>query len=231
MLAGGPYYLRRRMVYTTPWEPGFDTTKVLAKKMACWLDLVVVDPLLEGESWNMLSSVGVVIQFTTIVRPQPNSKEDAESFVEVGKPNTRKTPNSKPVGEEPSTSNQYEVLGKEQKNVDGDADNTSHHQQNQQKIDSPSSSTPEIGTKAIDEVQTVKVIPENPQNKGATNQDQNEELNNTIIPDLNNPHHARDLAIEQNRLDREKKRKEKREKKRGKKKTSRKDNIQIPEGR
>ncbi|KAL3698179.1 hypothetical protein R1sor_012255 [Riccia sorocarpa] len=62
VLAGGPYYLRRRMVYTTPWEPGFDTSKVLAKKMACWLDLVDVDPLLEGESWNLLATLGEVIQ-------------------------------------------------------------------------------------------------------------------------------------------------------------------------
>ncbi|KAL3681750.1 hypothetical protein R1sor_024706 [Riccia sorocarpa] len=62
VLAGGPYYLRRRMVYTTPWEPGFDTSKVLAKNMACWLDLVDVDPLLEGESLNLLQTLGDVIQ-------------------------------------------------------------------------------------------------------------------------------------------------------------------------
>ncbi|KAL3675760.1 hypothetical protein R1sor_025708 [Riccia sorocarpa] len=40
VLAGGPYYMRRRMVYTVPWEPGFDMKKILSKQLACWLDLL-----------------------------------------------------------------------------------------------------------------------------------------------------------------------------------------------
>ncbi|KAL3691961.1 hypothetical protein R1sor_005612 [Riccia sorocarpa] len=58
VLAGGPYYMRRRMVYTVPWEPGFDTKKTLAKHLACWLDLLDVDPMLEGEGPNLLASLG-----------------------------------------------------------------------------------------------------------------------------------------------------------------------------
>ncbi|KAL3677674.1 hypothetical protein R1sor_020630 [Riccia sorocarpa] len=40
------------MIYTAPWEPGFDTSKILAKHMAVWLDLVNVDPLIEEEGPN-----------------------------------------------------------------------------------------------------------------------------------------------------------------------------------
>ncbi|KAL3694178.1 hypothetical protein R1sor_007829 [Riccia sorocarpa] len=56
VLAGGPYYLRKRMVYTTPWEPGFNTKKVLAKKMAC----------LEEEGWHLLSTLGQVARMTEL---------------------------------------------------------------------------------------------------------------------------------------------------------------------
>ncbi|KAL3695841.1 hypothetical protein R1sor_009917 [Riccia sorocarpa] len=73
VLAGGPYYLRRRMVYTTPWgfrEPGFDTNRVLAKKMTVWLDLIDVDPLMEGESWNLLATLGDVIQSAGMTEQQ-----------------------------------------------------------------------------------------------------------------------------------------------------------------
>ncbi|KAL3691827.1 hypothetical protein R1sor_005478 [Riccia sorocarpa] len=62
VLAGGPYYMKRRMVYTTPWCPGFDTSKIISKQMACWLDLVNVDHCLEGEAENLLSSIGKVLQ-------------------------------------------------------------------------------------------------------------------------------------------------------------------------
>ncbi|KAL3690414.1 hypothetical protein R1sor_016723 [Riccia sorocarpa] len=62
VLAGGPYYMRKRMIYNVPWEPGFDTKKVLAKKLACWLDLLEVDPMLEGESDNLLASLGQVMR-------------------------------------------------------------------------------------------------------------------------------------------------------------------------
>ncbi|KAL3696372.1 hypothetical protein R1sor_010448 [Riccia sorocarpa] len=41
------------MVYTTPWETGLDTKKFLTKKMACWLDLVDIDQLIEDEAMNM----------------------------------------------------------------------------------------------------------------------------------------------------------------------------------
>ncbi|KAL3675121.1 hypothetical protein R1sor_025069 [Riccia sorocarpa] len=50
------------MVYTMQWEPGFDTSKTLAKKMAVWLDLVNVNPLIEEEGWNLLSTLGTVIR-------------------------------------------------------------------------------------------------------------------------------------------------------------------------
>ncbi|KAL3697085.1 hypothetical protein R1sor_011161 [Riccia sorocarpa] len=62
ILAGGPYYMRRRMVYIVPWEPRYDTKKTLAKKMACWLDLLDVDPMLEGEGENLLASLGNVLR-------------------------------------------------------------------------------------------------------------------------------------------------------------------------
>ncbi|KAL3696150.1 hypothetical protein R1sor_010226 [Riccia sorocarpa] len=68
VLTSGPYYMRRRMIYTTPWEPGFDTSKVLAKKMACWLDLMEVDPMLEMEGQNMLSALGEVLQTAGITK-------------------------------------------------------------------------------------------------------------------------------------------------------------------
>ncbi|KAL3684532.1 hypothetical protein R1sor_002554 [Riccia sorocarpa] len=70
VLAGGPYYLRRRMVYTTPWEPGFDTNKVLTKKMACWLDLKNVDPLIEDEATSMLSTLGEVVRVAGVTEKQ-----------------------------------------------------------------------------------------------------------------------------------------------------------------
>ncbi|KAL3699506.1 hypothetical protein R1sor_017528 [Riccia sorocarpa] len=66
ILTGGPYYMKRRMVYTTPWSPGFDTTKILSKKMACWLDLINVDHFMEGESENLLSSLGHVLQMAGV---------------------------------------------------------------------------------------------------------------------------------------------------------------------
>ncbi|KAL3682492.1 hypothetical protein R1sor_000514 [Riccia sorocarpa] len=66
VLAGGPYYMRKRMIYTTPWEPGFDTHKVLAKKMAVWLDLLNVDPMMEGLGKSLLSSLGEVLQVAGI---------------------------------------------------------------------------------------------------------------------------------------------------------------------
>ncbi|KAL3685968.1 hypothetical protein R1sor_003990 [Riccia sorocarpa] len=62
MLTGGPYYMRKRQVYTTPWSPGYDTSKILAKRMACWLDLVNVDHFLEGEGENLLATLGQVLQ-------------------------------------------------------------------------------------------------------------------------------------------------------------------------
>ncbi|KAL3675638.1 hypothetical protein R1sor_025586 [Riccia sorocarpa] len=64
VLVGGPYYMRKRMIYTTPWEPGFDTHKVLAKKMAVWLDLFNVDPMMEGVGNSLLGSLGSVLQVT-----------------------------------------------------------------------------------------------------------------------------------------------------------------------
>ncbi|KAL3701001.1 hypothetical protein R1sor_019023 [Riccia sorocarpa] len=62
VLVSGPYYMKKRMIYTAEWEPGFDTKKILAKKMACWLDLLNVDPMLEGEGESMLGSLGQVLQ-------------------------------------------------------------------------------------------------------------------------------------------------------------------------
>ncbi|KAL3684807.1 hypothetical protein R1sor_002829 [Riccia sorocarpa] len=62
VLTNGPYYMRRRMIYTSMWEPGFDTSKALAKKMCCWLDIQNVDPMLAGEGLNMLSSIGEVLR-------------------------------------------------------------------------------------------------------------------------------------------------------------------------
>ncbi|KAL3690028.1 hypothetical protein R1sor_016337 [Riccia sorocarpa] len=50
------------MIYTTPWEPGFDTTKVLSKNMSCWPDIQNVDPMLAGEGVNMLSTTGEVLR-------------------------------------------------------------------------------------------------------------------------------------------------------------------------
>ncbi|KAL3688623.1 hypothetical protein R1sor_014932 [Riccia sorocarpa] len=50
------------MIYTTPWEPGFDTHKVLAKKMAVWLDLVNVDPMIEEVGRELLGTLGTVLQ-------------------------------------------------------------------------------------------------------------------------------------------------------------------------
>ncbi|KAL3701258.1 hypothetical protein R1sor_019280 [Riccia sorocarpa] len=66
VLAGGPYYMRKRMIYTTPWEPGFDTHRVLAKKMAVWLDLLNVDHMMEGLGKSLLSSLGEVLQVAGI---------------------------------------------------------------------------------------------------------------------------------------------------------------------
>ncbi|KAL3694930.1 hypothetical protein R1sor_008581 [Riccia sorocarpa] len=66
VLAGGPYYMRKRMIYTTPWEPGFDTHRVLTKKMAVWLDLLNIDPMIEGEAMEMLASLGEVIQLAGV---------------------------------------------------------------------------------------------------------------------------------------------------------------------
>ncbi|KAL3686508.1 hypothetical protein R1sor_009082 [Riccia sorocarpa] len=60
ILANGPYYMKRCM-YITPWEPGFNTNKVL-----CWLDLVNVDPLLESEAGKMLESLGSVIRMAGV---------------------------------------------------------------------------------------------------------------------------------------------------------------------
>ncbi|KAL3687586.1 hypothetical protein R1sor_013895 [Riccia sorocarpa] len=50
------------MIYTTPWEPGFDTHKILAKKMAVWLDLLNVDPMMEVVGKSLLGSLGDVLQ-------------------------------------------------------------------------------------------------------------------------------------------------------------------------
>ncbi|KAL3676799.1 hypothetical protein R1sor_026747 [Riccia sorocarpa] len=70
VLVGGPYYLRKRMIYTTPWEPGFDTHKVLAKKMAVWLDLLNVDPMMEGVGPTLLGSMGSVLQVAGVTEKQ-----------------------------------------------------------------------------------------------------------------------------------------------------------------
>ncbi|KAL3697960.1 hypothetical protein R1sor_012036 [Riccia sorocarpa] len=66
VLAGGPYYMRQRMIYCTPWEPGFDTTKVLAKKMACWVDLLNLDPMIESTGRDLLGSLGPVLQMAGV---------------------------------------------------------------------------------------------------------------------------------------------------------------------
>ncbi|KAL3678979.1 hypothetical protein R1sor_021935 [Riccia sorocarpa] len=58
VLAGGPCYMRQRIIYTTPWEPGFDTHRVLAKKMAVWFDLLNVDPMMEGMQEDGFKEVG-----------------------------------------------------------------------------------------------------------------------------------------------------------------------------
>ncbi|KAL3687545.1 hypothetical protein R1sor_013854 [Riccia sorocarpa] len=68
VLTSGPYYMRRRMIYTTSWEPGYDTSKILAKKMTCWLDLMEVDPMLEMEGHNMLSALGEVLQTAGVTK-------------------------------------------------------------------------------------------------------------------------------------------------------------------
>ncbi|KAL3694933.1 hypothetical protein R1sor_008584 [Riccia sorocarpa] len=68
ILTNGPYHMRKRMIYATPWEPGFDTSKVLAKKMACWLDIQEVDPMLAKEGWNMLSSIGEVLNMAGVTK-------------------------------------------------------------------------------------------------------------------------------------------------------------------
>ncbi|KAL3700872.1 hypothetical protein R1sor_018894 [Riccia sorocarpa] len=70
ILASGPYYMRRRLIYTVPWEPGFDTSKALAKKMSVWLDLLNVDAMLEGEGKAMLSTLGQVIQMAGMTEAQ-----------------------------------------------------------------------------------------------------------------------------------------------------------------
>ncbi|KAL3677121.1 hypothetical protein R1sor_027069 [Riccia sorocarpa] len=58
------------MVYSTPWEPGFDTNKVLTKKMACWLDLANVDPLIEDEATCMLNTLGEVVRIASVTEKQ-----------------------------------------------------------------------------------------------------------------------------------------------------------------
>ncbi|KAL3692312.1 hypothetical protein R1sor_005963 [Riccia sorocarpa] len=65
VMINGPYYMKKRMIYTAEWEPGFNTKRILAKTMACWLDLLNVDPMLEGEGENMLGSLGTVLQWQT----------------------------------------------------------------------------------------------------------------------------------------------------------------------
>ncbi|KAL3685721.1 hypothetical protein R1sor_003743 [Riccia sorocarpa] len=70
ILVGGPYYMRKRMIYTTPWEPGFDTHKVLAKKMAVWLDLLNVDPMMEAVGTSLLGSLGSVLQVAGVTEKQ-----------------------------------------------------------------------------------------------------------------------------------------------------------------
>ncbi|KAL3682904.1 hypothetical protein R1sor_000926 [Riccia sorocarpa] len=65
-LVGGPYYMRRRMIYTTPWEPGFDTHKILAKKLAVWLDLLNVDPMVEDVAHELLETLGTVLQMAGV---------------------------------------------------------------------------------------------------------------------------------------------------------------------
>ncbi|KAL3690145.1 hypothetical protein R1sor_016454 [Riccia sorocarpa] len=58
------------MIYTTPWEPGFDTHKVLDKKMAVWLDLLNVDPMMEGVGKSLLASLGTILQVAGVTDKQ-----------------------------------------------------------------------------------------------------------------------------------------------------------------
>ncbi|KAL3700424.1 hypothetical protein R1sor_018446 [Riccia sorocarpa] len=43
-------------------EHGFDTQMVLAKKMACWLDIENLDPMLTGEGIKLLGTIGEVFR-------------------------------------------------------------------------------------------------------------------------------------------------------------------------
>ncbi|KAL3690474.1 hypothetical protein R1sor_016783 [Riccia sorocarpa] len=81
ILAGGPYYMRRRMVYTVPWEPGFDTKKNLAKHLACWLDLLDVDPMLEGGGPNLFASLGKVLRTAGLTDDQDGKFQNIRGCV------------------------------------------------------------------------------------------------------------------------------------------------------
>ncbi|KAL3690622.1 hypothetical protein R1sor_016931 [Riccia sorocarpa] len=58
------------MVYCTPWEPGYDTKKIVAKKMACWVDLLGVDPMMDRLGRDMMESLGPVIQMAGVTQSE-----------------------------------------------------------------------------------------------------------------------------------------------------------------
>ncbi|KAL3698382.1 hypothetical protein R1sor_012458 [Riccia sorocarpa] len=230
------------MVYTTPWEPGFDTSKVLAKKMACWLDLVDVDPLLEGESLNLLQTFGDVIQSagtterfeskfancherghiarvcpltttTTVLQPRSTETVDGEGYTEVARKDNHKNPPSKPAERQLAPANIYEVLMSEDDDPGeitvvaqkGEADQTT--------AKGSTSKTSGMGGEMDNPAASAHTPQElnRPQNRAQA--DPAKEVAPRALS-LDESHQVRDHIIEQNRLEKEKKKERKIEKKR-----------------
>ncbi|KAL3683403.1 hypothetical protein R1sor_001425 [Riccia sorocarpa] len=135
VLARGSYYMRKRMIYTMPWEPGFDTHRVLAKKIVVWLDLLNVDPMMEGLGKSLLSSLGEVLQVAGVTEKMeakfanirgcvlmdmtkalPSvlvlhmNEENPDDFSEVGKKGKQKEVSTSEVPSIPDQSNRFAVL-------------------------------------------------------------------------------------------------------------------------
>ncbi|KAL3684728.1 hypothetical protein R1sor_002750 [Riccia sorocarpa] len=207
VLAGGPYYMRRRMIYTTPWEPGFDTHKILAKKLAVWLDLLNVDPMVEDVAHELLETLGTVLQMAGVTESMEDGKaaeeEENDGFTEVpGKSKGKgKAVQEQGAASNPTNNNQFAVLAEQ------DGDNTSEkgeevdkNQQANMNVDNNGEASTSQGTQP----QTNPISIPSGEPSGATGGNL-PDLNATPIPSRASPLGPQSKAQKKNIKKREKK--------------------------
>ncbi|KAL3691692.1 hypothetical protein R1sor_005343 [Riccia sorocarpa] len=137
----------------------------------------------------------------TTVHPKPAQKDNDAGFTEVAKKDHSRSSNPKPQDKQHTPVIIYEVLGSEdEETAEKDPQDTNHNQTGIAEV------TPMAQTEAGDADVDLN-LPSSSGNPGEA-----EETSTSGVPSTNNPHQVRDHIIEQNRLERKRKRRGKKKK-------------------